>query len=504
MTGTVTVETPAGLLAGTTSDGVIACLGVPYALPPLGERRWAAPEPMPRWSGVREARTFGAICPQPPLAPAHVISPERATAVSEDCLTLNVWAPAAAKAAPVMIWIHGGGFFSGSGSESWYDGHRLAQRGVMVVTFNYRLGPLGFLAHPELASEAPLLTTNNYGLLDQLCALRWVRDNIAAFGGDAGNITLFGESAGAAAVRCLMEMREARGLFHRAILQSGGFGSSALGEKAEPTLAAKLRVGLAYQKALGARSLAEMRAIPAASLIDTMAFKFREIERGLRWWPTPNTWLPRSDTNDISPGIADVPVLLGTNADEGIFFAKAFGTERLKYLGMSLGVLGRNAATLFRETSPLSRAGAEKGMRNLLAEFFFVERAYEMAAALRALGRRCHVYHFSRIAPKNRAADRRANHTYEIPYVFGLPPDDNGYDATDAALSRMMQDRWISFARTGDPNDGAGTHWPMFDGDRASVMHFGDRPAIGSYPTSTLFELLRQRRAATAAKAARA
>jgi len=498
MTSSITIETPAGQLGGTLSDGVIACLGVPYALPPLGERRWAAPEPMPRWSGVRAAREFGAICPQPPLAPALTVSPERATAVSEDCLTLNVWAPAGAKAAPVMLWIHGGGFFSGSGSEGWYDGRRLAQRGVVVVTFNYRLGPLGFLAHPELASEAPLLTTNNYGLLDQLCVLRWVRDNIVAFGGDAGNVTLFGESAGAAAVHCLMEMPQARGLFHRAILQSGGFGSSALGAKAEPTLAAKMRVGTAYQKALGARSLAEMRTIPANTLIDTMAFKFRETERGLRWWPTPNAWLPHSDTSDISPGIADVPVLLGTNADEGIFFGNAFGTERLKYFGMSLGILGGSARKLFREISPLSRASAQTGMRHLIAEFFFLERAYEMASALRALGRRCYVYHFGRIAPKNQATDRRANHTYEIPYVFGLPSDDDGYDATDAQLSHVMQSHWINFARTGDPNDGAAPHWPVFAGDSASVMHFHDRPGVGHYPMSTLFGLLRQRRAATA------
>ncbi|UFX46473.1 MULTISPECIES: carboxylesterase/lipase family protein [Bradyrhizobium] len=492
------VTTPAGEFRGLQHGVVRSFLGIPYAHAPTGARRWLAPEPIGAWNGVRNADAFGPASPQPALPPELTISPERATTTSEDCLYLNVWAPAPPQAtAPVMVWIHGGGFFTGSGSESGYDGAHFAERGVVLVTLNYRLGPFGFLAHPELAATDPTRTTNNYGLLDQLCALQWVKTNIALFGGDPNNVTIFGESAGAAAVRCLMEMPAARGLFHRAILQSGGFGSSALGETAEPTLEAKLRVGLAYQKALGARSLAEMRDIPAGKLIDTMAFKFRETDRGLRWWPTPTALLPRSDTSDISAGIADVPVLLGTNANEGIFFANAFGTARLNYFGMSLGILGLSARKLFRENSPLSRTGAREGMRNLIADFFFVERAYQMAAQLSALGRRCYVYHFGRVAPKNRAAHRRANHTYEIPYVFGLPPDDDGYDAVDAAVSRAMQDYWISFARNGDPNVGGAPHWPAFADDDMSVMHFGDRPNVGPYPRSMVFDLLRRRRAAT-------
>jgi para-nitrobenzyl esterase len=490
------VETPTGVLRGLQRGAVRSFLGIPYAHAPTGALRWLAPQPIGAWSSVRKAVDFGPASLQPTLPPDLTISPERASATSEDCLYLNVWAPAQPHAAaPVMVWIHGGGFFTGSGSESWYDGTHFAEHGVVLVTLNYRLGPLGFLAHPELAATNPARATNNYGLLDQLCALQWVKANIASFGGDPSNITIFGESAGAAAVRCLMEMPAARGLFHRAILQSGGFGSSALGETAEPTLEAKLRVGLAYQKALGARSLAEMRDIPAGKLIETMSFKFRETERGLRWWPTPTALLPRSDISDVSADIADVPVLLGTNVDEGIFFANAFGAERMKYFGMSLGVLGLGARKLFRETSPLTRAGAREGMRNLLADFFFIERAYQMASQLRALGRRCYVYHFGRVAPKNRAAHRRANHTYEIPYVFGLQQGDEGYDATDAALSRSMQDYWINFARSGDPNDGAAPHWPVFADDDISVMHFGDRPNIGPYPRSIVFDLLRQRRA---------
>nr|WP_050421207.1 carboxylesterase family protein [Bradyrhizobium tropiciagri] len=489
------VETPTGALRGLHQGAVRSFLGIPYAQAPIGVRRWLAPQPVDPWTGVRDAGAFGSASLQPALPQELTISPERASTTSEDCLYLNVWAPARPRAAtPVMVWIHGGGFFSGSGSESGYDGTQFAARGVVLVTLNYRLGPLGFLAHPELAAADLAGATNNYGLLDQLGALRWVKTNIASFGGDPGNVTIFGESAGAAAVRCLMEMPAARGLFHRAILQSGGFGSSALGEAAEPTLETKLRVGLAYQKALGARSLAEMRDMPGSKLIETMAFKFRETERGLRWWPTPTALLPRSDTSDISAGIAEVPVLLGTNANEGIFFANAFGAERMKYFGMSLGVLGLGARKVFRETSPLTRAGAREGMRNLLADFFFVERAYQMAAQLRALGRRCYVYHFRRVAPKNRAADRRANHTYEIPYVFGLPQGDGGYDATDAALSQSMQDYWINFARAGDPNGGAALHWPSFD-EHTSVMHFGERPNVGPYPRSTVFDLLRQRRA---------
>ena len=208
------VETPAGAVRGEAQGDVRIFRGIPYARPPLNDLRWREPQPMPRWSGVREARQFGAACMQP--ASPFYDHP----GVSEDCLFLNVWAPAEARGAPVLVWIHGGSLVGGAGSDPIHDGSALAAQGVMVVSINYRLGPLGWLAHPALSAESDQGASGNYGLLDQIQALRWVRDNIGALGGDPGNVTIAGESAGALSVVLLMASPDARGLFHRAIAQS--------------------------------------------------------------------------------------------------------------------------------------------------------------------------------------------------------------------------------------------------------------------------------------------
>jgi para-nitrobenzyl esterase len=213
------VTTPAGALQGEVEDGVRAFKGIPYAQPPVGRARWTPPKPLAPWPGVREASAFGPACVQP-AQPAKSLYADDLGPMSEDCLTLNVWAPADAKGAPVLVWIHGGSLVSGASREAIYDGANLARRGVVVVSINYRLGVLGYLAHPQLSAESPDKVSGNYGLLDQLAALRWVQANIAAFGGDPANVTIAGQSAGGLSVLYLMVSPTARGLFAKAIAES--------------------------------------------------------------------------------------------------------------------------------------------------------------------------------------------------------------------------------------------------------------------------------------------
>ncbi|MEZ0243333.1 MAG: carboxylesterase/lipase family protein, partial [Sphingomonas sp.] len=215
-----TLDTPAGKLSGTAQNGVNAYKGIPYALPPVKGRRWQPPVPAPRWSGTRDASAFGPACIQPTSKAPNIYSPTVPLTTSEDCLTLNVWMPKDAKNAPVFFWIHGGALSGGSSAEPTYDGQKLAERGVIVVSINYRLGVLGWMAHPGLSLESAQKISGNYGLLDQVTALRWVHQNIAAFGGNPGNVTIAGESAGGLSVLYLMSSPAARGLFHKAIAQS--------------------------------------------------------------------------------------------------------------------------------------------------------------------------------------------------------------------------------------------------------------------------------------------
>jgi para-nitrobenzyl esterase len=261
------VEAPAGAARGEAAGEVNVFRGLPYAAPPVGVRRWRPPAPLKPWAGLREAKAFGPACLQPRMPPGGIYASELPQ-LSEDCLTLNVWAPATAKAAPVMVWIHGGSLTTGSSRESMYDGLALARRGVVVVSINYRLGVLGWLAHPELSAESPDGVSGNYGLLDQIAALTWVRRNIAAFGGDPGQVTVAGESAGGLSILYLMASPLARGLFDKAILQSAYMIStpelkaSRFGERPAEAAGAQLA------QRLGADNLEALRALDAAELVD--------------------------------------------------------------------------------------------------------------------------------------------------------------------------------------------------------------------------------------------
>ena len=319
MTATV-LKIEGGLLAATAAGptGVRCFKGIPYARPPVGDLRWQPPQPAAPWSGVRTADAFG------PNAMQGVVFSDidpRPAGVSEDCLYLNVWTPAleAEMPVPVMVWIHGGGFVVGSGAEPRYDGTNLAANGIIVVTLNHRLNALGFLAHPELTAESPVQASGNYGLLDLVAALEWVKRNIAAFGGDPDQITIAGESAGSEAVSALMASPLARGLFHRAIGESGALFPTP--SRAPASLDDAEREGLEFMRKARATSLAELRSMPAKQILAASpGLGFRPVVDG--------HFLPRSPAAIFAEGAQnDVPLLAGWNKDEGFNFTLLQGAD---------------------------------------------------------------------------------------------------------------------------------------------------------------------------------
>src|SRR5262249_29454974 len=280
-----TVRVDGGLISGSVVDGVRSYKGIPFAAPPVGELRWKVPQPVAAWEGVRECNDFGSDCPQAPYPQSSVYysAPRKQ---SEDCLCLNVWTAAkAGEKRPVMVWIHGGALTRGSGATRAYDGTALAKKGVVLVTVNYRLGPLGYLAHSELTAESPNHSSGNYGVLDQVAALKWVQKNIAAFGGDPSRVTIFGESAGSWSVNVLVGTPVAKGLFHRAIGESGGqFGPMMYLKEDHDKLLSAEKVGAAFAKAAGADSIKALRALPADKIIDV----FNNDTEGKKFRTAPN------------------------------------------------------------------------------------------------------------------------------------------------------------------------------------------------------------------------
>lgn len=445
------VAIDAGTLEGAvdSATGVLVFRGVPYAAPPVGRLRWRPPRAPAHWRGVRPATALGKNCMQ-----TRVYSDIDAFAagVSEDCLYLNVWTTSVGHGEPrrpVMVWIHGGGFFAGFGGEERHDGARLAQKGAVVVTINYRLGPLGFLAHPALAAESPHHASGDYGLLDQIEALRWVRRNIARFGGDPSRVTVFGESAGGMSVGALVASPLAKGLFARAILESGtGIGLGVQRRDDAEATGARYATLLGVRGG-GAKAAAALRALSADSLLAGMAMLAKASAGGraadLPFAPAVDGWvLPRPVDSALARGAANVvPVIVGSNADEDD------------------GVFGAPARTFARLVT--ARHG----------------RAY--------------LYQFTRAGEDSASRARGAYHSAEITFVFGRPHPllaVAGRAAYDSTLAEAMSDYWVSFATSGDPNGppnaGKWPRWPAYDPATDAYLELG--------PTVTAREALRRAR----------
>lgn len=453
------VKAPAGSVRGVEAEGQKIFKGIPYALPPIGARRWKPPVALPAWTGVRDATAFGPACQQPPAPPGSIYA-EVYPAMSEDCLSLNIWAPAKAKKAPVFVWIHGGNLVRGASSQPMFDGAQLAKRGVIVVSINYRLGIFGYFAHPGLSAESPDGTSGNYGVMDQIAARRWVKANIGAFGGDSGKVTIAGESAGGLAILHLLVAPQARGLFSKAIMQSAALMNlPELKVTAYGTPSAEA-LGLHYAAAMGAKDLAELRAIPGPELAaraTRAGFASTAIVDG--------KLIPRQLLYSFERGEqAKVPLMTGFTAGE---------ISTMKSI-----LPGLPDASTFTAESYEAKIRANYGP--LADEYLRLYPAREQARA----GQPTFLYYFDHAMPTADAAGIHAFHASEVPFMFGTIdrvtalwpaiPNTPG----ERALSDAMVGYWASFASAGTPRAPGQPAWPSHNRG-AAYMHFTDKPEVG-------------------------
>ncbi len=488
---TAPVQVEGGVVIGLNDGSVASFKGIPFTAPPVRELRWRAPQPVVPWQGVRAADRYSPMCLQP-LRAKHSVFYIGEEPMSEDCLYRNVWTPAAGDAKrPVMVFVYGGGWVVGSGSMPLYAGDGLARKGAVVVTFNYRLGALGFFAHPELSAESGNAASGNFGLMDIVAALKWVRANIARFGGDPDNVTLYGQSAGAVAISLLQVSPMAEGLFHRVIGQSGGY---TLGGPL-PTLAAIERKGVAAAEKLKAPSLQALRNLGGDAVM-----------------AADNAYAPNVDGYVLRAQPAEtfgagrqmrVPALVGANADEGTPYpvamtAAAFADHaRTRY--------GQRADALLALYPARTDDEARAASYALHRDRTFAVPVREWATA-QARVAPVFVYHFARVPPfvadlnyqqQSPASHLGAYHGAEMAYAYGVLDSLNWNgrvrDWTDAdrKLSDVMMTYWVNFARTGDPNGPGLPAWPKYAVDAERVMRFADDARAGDLPNKPQLDFFR-------------
>lgn len=461
--------------------------GIPYAAPPVGDLRWRPPQQVAAWTEPRACLEYGPSCPQSGSAGPFSLESLSVGRTSEDCLYLNVWTPAesADDRLPVMVWIHGGAFETGSGSMGVYDGRNLAARGVVVVTINYRLGPFGFLAHPALSAESEQGASGNYGLLDQIQALTWVRDNIAAFGGDPQRVTVFGESAGAISILHLMVSPLAGGLFQRALPQSGILLDEGFGVSTARTLKQAEAEGREYAASLGIDEgddvLARMRAKTPEELLaaaDRISAQAPLVEQGLVWTPVADghvlTELP-SALWAQGKQLA-VPLLIGSNADEGNAFLSGLQVPAEKYEETMQHIFGDYADEALALYPMGSGADTLTPLSRMLTEIGFASTARFAAAQVSSGGTPAFLYQFTRVPLKN-LNPLGAFHAVEIPYVFGNLDMFAGLgriEDADRRLSDEIMGYWTRFAASGDPNGGGAPEWTRYDPESDLHQQLGD------------------------------
>ncbi len=469
------VKVEGGMVQGVIEDGLTVYRGIPFAAPPVGDLRWRPPQPVAQWDGVRQADKFG---------PAPIQGSRNGPKMSEDCLYLNVWTPA--KAAndklPVLVWIHGGAFSMGSSACS---GDHLANKGVVLVSIGYRVGELGFLALPELSAESPNHVSGNYGLLDMIAGLKWIRENIAQFGGDPDKVTIFGESAGGIAVSMLCASPEARGLFQGAISQSGGsFGPprhtrTFPGENMKRLEDAE-RDGLAYQEKLGVSSLAEMRKLPPEKIVS----------RGYDTsWPVIDGWVIPDDQYKLYTAgkYNDVAILVGYNSDEGLSFWPPRTSDQ--YMAGVKDRYGPFADKLIAAYPAGDENGAPpKSTRDLMRDAAFGWHTWSWARLQARTGKsNVFLYYFDQHPdyPVDSPQEGQGSpHGMDVAYVFqDLNPSDPRTTKSDLRISDAMASYWTNFAKQGDPNGKDLPRWPQFSDKTPNVMVFAQTPhAVKSVP----------------------
>jgi len=496
LTANDTVRVEGGLISGSVVDGVRSYKGIPFAAPPVGELRWKAPQPVAGWEGVRELNDFGPDCPQAPY-PQSSLYYSAPRKQSEDCLYLNVWTAAkTGEKRPVMVWIHGGALTRGSGATRAYDGTALAKKGVVLVTINYRLGPLGYLAHPELTAESPHHSSGNYGALDQIAALKWVQRNIAAFGGDPRRVTIFGESAGSWSVNALVASPLAGGLFHRAIGQSGGsFGPMAYLKEDRDGRASAEKIGEAFAKAAGADSIKALRALPAEKIVEV--FNNDPEGRKFRTQPNVDGWaLPDEIRNIFAQGKQnDAPVIVGSNANEMTTLTVPATVPKTmedyrKRVETLYGAMIKEFDAVYPVKSEADVAAAFLGsLRDVT--FTLPMRTW---ARMTSTGRsRAYLYFFSHVPPNPNSKYLGAYHAGEIVYVFNnLNRQNSLLQEADFKLAEMMSNYWVNFATTGDPNGKGLPKWTPYNRETEAYLDFGDSVQLRNHLLMAQLDFIEQ------------
>lgn len=474
--GNPVVSVSQGELAGIEEQGVQVFKGIPYAAPPLGDLRWRPPAEAESWTGVRDAREFSADC-------IGDFPPDRPMA--EDCLYLNVWTTGMAQDEPraVMVWIYGGGYRGGSAAMPLFDGADLARRGTVFVSFNYRTGPLGFLALPELTRESPQGSSGNYGILDAIAALRWVQQNIAAFGGDPGNVTLFGQSSGSETVNILTASPLAKGLFQRAIGQSG----SSFGVRAALPLASAEEVGVGFAQARGAHDLADLRGMPAGELLPLDDEKIE---------PNIDGWLLPQDVYTIyrQGKQNDVPMLIGSNAQEWARPTTITREMLLQDISRNYDQWGRRLETIL---GPIASDGQATDALWKLTNAEWGDFPAATWSSLQAASGSQPVYRylFDYAPPTSENRTRIAHHGAELPYVFGTYKSKLG-DAVTAIDDRVYDQisrYWVNFARHGNPNEPGLPEWQPLGKSPGEHLHISGQDTTQTpVRDEALIELLTQ------------
>jgi para-nitrobenzyl esterase len=478
-----TVKVLEGMIQGTVEDGLTIYKGIPFAAPPVGDLRWRAPEPAAKWEGVRQATKF---------APAPMQGGNPASGKSEDCLYLNVWTPAksAKEKIPVLVWIYGGGFSFGSTSEPGYSGEMLAKKGVVLVSIAYRVGQLGFLAHPELSAENPNHVSGNYGLLDQIAALKWIQKNISSFGGDPKKVTIFGESAGGISVSMLCASPLAKGLFHGAISQSGGsFGPTRVttfpGENMK-TLTQAEADGKTYAQKVGVVSITELRKIEADKLPLGMGMG--------GGWPITDGYVIPDDQHKLYEAgkYNDTPILIGYNSDEGASFSRE--KTPLQYVTGVKTRYGKFTDVLIK-AYPVGENSVPKTARDLIRDAAFGWHTWSWARLQSQKGKsKVFFYYFDQHPDYPNDSPRNgfgSTHGQEVAYVFQhLDPSNPQTSKSDLVISQAMGDYWTNFAKYGDPNGKGVPAWPGFSSATPVVMYLGPTAHTGPVPSEESLKVL--------------
>jgi para-nitrobenzyl esterase len=479
-----------GRVEGVLADGVVSFKGVPFAAPPVGDLRWKAPQPVKPWSGVKKADSFGAMCMQDPNFGRIFGGPPE---MSEDCLYLNVWtaAKSAGDKLPVMVWIYGGGFFSGLTGSPAYDGFNFAKKGVVMVSIAYRVGVFGFLAHPELSRESGK-GSGNYGLEDQIAGLSWVQQNIARFGGDPSRVTIFGESAGGISVSMLAASPAAKGLFHQAISESGGsFAPPRYDDEGGETVFA-LKVAEAhgedYLKRLGVKDINAARAQSAEAVLKAMGPPM-----GQGFWPVLDGNVIVGDQYELYEAgrFNDTSVLIGTNSDEGALFSRPVTPAQFEL--QIRREYGARADTILAAYPHATDAEATRSMKNIFRESTFAWHTWAWARLQSQKGKgKVYLYYFDYHQPDELEG---ASHGTEMGYVFGNLEGPGAMLAhlkgpakpDDLAMSNLLSSYWVNFAKTGDPNAPGLPTWPVFTTSAQQAMFLDSQSS--PHPVPNMKEL---------------